>query len=87
MVPHCRCDLGRWDIVGPMHLNGAETGTGGGLNGTNKLNWGTTVKDDPSPDAANTLTAAPSGQALDWFFLDSNDFKVNYAVGDHVNNT
>ncbi len=64
-----------------------NTGTGGGLNGANKLNWGTTVKDDATPDAAFTLTAAPSASALDWFFLDSNDTKVNFETGEHVNNT
>jgi hypothetical protein len=63
-----------------------NTGTGGGLNGTNKLNWGTTVKDDATPDAAYTLTAH-SASGLDWFFLDTNDTKANYAAGDHVNNT
>jgi acrosin len=64
-----------------------NTGTGGGLNGKNKLNWGTTVKDGAAPDAALKLTAAASSQALDWFFLDSNDTKVNYETGEHVNNT
>jgi hypothetical protein len=64
-----------------------STGTGGGLNGSNKLNWGTTVKDAPSTnDPAYTLTAA-SASGLDWFFLDSNDTKDNFTGGDHVNNT
>jgi hypothetical protein len=63
-----------------------DTGTGGGLNGSNKLNWGTTVKDAAAPDTANKLTAA-SASGLDWFFLDSNDTKAHFAAGDHVNNT
>jgi hypothetical protein len=70
-----------------VRFHDINTGTGGGLNGTAKLNWGTTVKDDGTPDAPVTLTAAPSAQALDWFFLDTNDTKVNYEAGEHVNNT
>jgi hypothetical protein len=70
-----------------VRFHDINTGTGGGLNGTNKLNWGTTVKDDPAPDAPVTLTASSSALALDWFFLDSNDTKVNYEAGEHVNNT
>jgi hypothetical protein len=65
-----------------------DTGTGGGLNGIAKLNWGTTVKDDPLPDSPYTLTAANhGGAALDWFFLDTNDTMANYEAGEHVNNT
>ena len=70
-----------------VRFHDINTGTGGGLNGTAKLNWGTTVKDDGAPDAPVTLTAAPSALALDWFFLDTNDTKVNYEAGEHVNNT
>jgi hypothetical protein len=70
-----------------VRFHDINTGTGGGLNGTAKLNWGTTVKDDGAPDAPVTLTAAPSALALDWFFLDTNDTKVNYETGEHVNNT
>jgi hypothetical protein len=63
-----------------------NTGTGGGLNGTNKLNWVTTVKDDAAPDAAFTLTAHTTS-GLDWFFADTNDTEANFTSGDHVNNT
>jgi hypothetical protein len=61
-----------------------NTGTGGGLNGSNKLSWTATVKDD---GAADTLTAAPSGSALDWFFQGALDTIVNYETGEHVNNS
>ena len=40
----------------------ADLKHGGGLNGTTKLIWGTTVHDD---DGADTLTGGPG---LDWFF-------------------
>ena len=40
----------------------ADLKNGGGLNGSNKLIWGTTVHDD---GAADTLTGGPG---LDWFF-------------------
>jgi hypothetical protein len=61
-----------------------NTGTGGGLNGTKKLNFGTTVKDD---GAADTVTAAASAQALDWFFQGLGDQLFNLQPGEHVNNT
>jgi hypothetical protein len=60
-----------------------NTGTGGGLNGTAKLNFGTTVQADA---AADTVTAAPSAQALDWFFQGAGDILVNVEPGEHINN-
>jgi hypothetical protein len=60
-----------------------DTGTGGGLNGTAKLNFGTTVQADA---AANTLTASPSSQALDWFFKGTGDTLLNVEAGEHINN-
>jgi hypothetical protein len=61
-----------------------DTGTGGGLNGTAKLNFGTTVKDD---GASDTLIAAASSQALDWFFQGTGDHLHNVETGEHINNT
>jgi hypothetical protein len=60
-----------------------NTGTGGGLNGTKKLNSGTTVQADA---AADTVKAAPSSQALDWFFQGTGDTLVNVEPGEHINN-
>jgi hypothetical protein len=60
-----------------------NTGTGGGLNGSFKLNFGTTVKDD---GVADTVTAAPSAQALDWFFQGTGDTLKHVEVGEHINN-
>jgi Ca2+-binding RTX toxin-like protein len=60
-----------------------DTGAGGGLNGTAKLNFGTTVTDD---GAANTITAAVSGTALDWFFKGAHDVLHNVEPGEHINN-
>jgi hypothetical protein len=60
-----------------------NTGTGGGLNGTAKLNFGITVKDDGSGD---TLTAAVSGLALDWFFQGVGDSIFNTESGEARNN-
>jgi hypothetical protein len=69
-------------------INKGTTYVGGShLNGNNVLKWGTTVKDNGLPDAAATVTAAVSGSALDWFFVDTNDLKVNFEPGEHVNNT
>jgi hypothetical protein len=61
-----------------------NTGSGGGLNGTAKLNFGSTVKDDL---AADTVTAAASAQALDWFFQGAGDLLGNKETGEHINNT
>ncbi|HZU38327.1 MAG TPA: hypothetical protein VFA18_20550, partial [Gemmataceae bacterium] len=61
-----------------------DTGTGGGLNGASKLNFGVTVKDD---GFADTLTAAVSAQPLDWFFQGVGDVLANQESGEHINNT
>jgi hypothetical protein len=54
--------------------------TGGGLNGTNLLIFGTTVKDDGSADL---LTGGAGG--MDWFFKGSNDTITNLQTGEQVN--
>jgi hypothetical protein len=59
----------------PRHQHGDR----GGLNGTNKLNWTTTVKDDT---ATNTLTGAPLASALDWFFQGVYDTINNFESGE-----
>jgi hypothetical protein len=61
-----------------------NTGTGGGLNGTAKLKYASTVKDD---SAADTVTAAASSLALDWFFQGLGDTLANVEPGEHINNT
>jgi uncharacterized repeat protein (TIGR01451 family) len=61
-----------------------DTGTGGGLNGTARLNFGTSVKDD---GAADTVTAALSAKALNWFFQGAGDTLVNVQTSEHINNT
>jgi Ca2+-binding RTX toxin-like protein len=62
-----------------------DTGTGGGLNGTNKLNFGTTVK---GAGLADTLTGGSFiPGALDWFFASGGDKILNKEKGEHVNNT
>jgi hypothetical protein len=60
-----------------------NTGSGGGLNGTAKLNFGTTVIDD---GAADTVTAAATSAALDWFFRGTGDVLRNVEPGEHINN-
>jgi hypothetical protein len=60
-----------------------DTGTGSGLNGTAKLNFGTTVLDDGSAD---TVTGLLSSQALNWFFQGAGDVLQNRQNGEHVNN-
>jgi hypothetical protein len=60
-----------------------NTGTGGGLNGTASLNFGTTVLDD---HASDSVTAAASAQALDWFFRGVGDGLHRFQRGEHLNN-
>jgi hypothetical protein len=74
------------DRFGDINQGSAYVG-GSHLNGNNRLAWGTTVKDNGLPDAAATVTAAPSLSALDWFFVDTNDITVNFETGEHVDNT
>jgi hypothetical protein len=60
----------------------ADLKHGGGYNGTDKLVWGTTVKDDLSPDV---LTGGPG---LDWFFANlaaGQDTITNLEPGEQVN--
>jgi Ca2+-binding RTX toxin-like protein len=52
---------------------------GGGLNGTNLLVFGSTVKDDL---VANTLTG---GAGMDWFFMGAHDVITDLAAGEQVN--
>jgi hypothetical protein len=60
-----------------------NTGTGGGLNGTNKLNWGVTVFDNGK---ANTLTAQAGSAAVDWFFAKTVAECANTESGEYLNN-
>jgi hypothetical protein len=57
---------------------------GGGLNGTNVLVLGSTVKDDAK---ANSLTGgpAPSPSDLDWFFQGLHDTLHNVESGEQIN--
>jgi hypothetical protein len=77
--------LAEWQSVDSYatRFTDIDTGTGGGLNGTFSLNFGTTVNDDGS---AETVTAAPSAQALDWFFQGAGDTLQNVEPGEHINN-
>jgi hypothetical protein len=64
-----------------------DTGTGGGLNGSNRLNYGTTVFDNAK---VNTLTAQPGTGVLDWFFgnfATGHTTINNFETGEHKNNT
>jgi len=60
-----------------------NTGTGGGLNGRAKLNFGTTVL---AAASADVLTAA-STATLDWFFQGPDDTLHNVKPGEHINNS
>jgi hypothetical protein len=64
-----------------------DTGTGAGLNGSNQLNYGTTVFDNT---LVNTLTAQAGTGVLDWFFANTAPGHTtihNLEAGEHVNNT
>lgn len=81
--------LAEWKSADPPSTRFADinTGTGGGLNGTNSLNWGVTVSDNGK---ANTLTAQSGAVAVDWFFANQaagHTQIFNNQPGDHINNT
>jgi hypothetical protein len=76
--------LAEWQSADDYATRFTDVNTGaGGLNGTAKLNAGTTVQDDA---AADRLTGAASAQALDWFFQGAGDILVNVEPGEHINN-
>jgi hypothetical protein len=75
--------LAEWQSANSYATRFANLQGGGGLNGSNKLIYGTTVNDDTSAD---TLTAL-SGSAQNWFFQSPGDTLVNFLTGDHLNNT
>jgi len=63
-----------------------NTGAGGGLNGTNKLNDGTTVRDNGT---VNTLTAQAGDAVVDWFFGNfaaGHTTIFNFETDEHENN-
>jgi hypothetical protein len=63
-----------------------NTGSGGGLNGTNKLNYGMTVLDNGQ---VNTLTAEAGTAAVDWLFANQtagHTTILTQETGEHVNN-
>jgi hypothetical protein len=81
--------LAEWQSADAYLTRFAEinTGGGGGRNGNNKLNWGTTVLDNGK---ANTLTAQAGTAAVDWFFANEaagHTRVLNRRTGEHTNNT
>jgi hypothetical protein len=78
--------LAEWQSADSYATRFKKINTGAGMPGGVKLNWGSTVKDDPSPDPAITLTAHTLS-GLDWFFADTNDVKKNFGKTDHLDNT
>jgi hypothetical protein len=68
-------------------FNDIDTGTGGGRNGSNKLNYGTTVFDNGK---VNMLTAHPGTAIVDWFFgncASGHTTINNFETGEHKNDT
>jgi hypothetical protein len=64
-----------------------NTGNGGGLNGRNKLNYGTTALDNGK---VNTLTGQPGLAVLDWFFANTvtgHTIINNFETGERLNNS
>jgi CSLREA domain-containing protein len=74
--------LAEWQAADSYTTRVSAIKNGGGLNGSSKLVFGTTVKDDA---AADTQTAAVSALALDWFFQGSGDTLTNYQTGEQIN--
>jgi hypothetical protein len=75
--------LAEWQSADAYATRFGDILGGGGLNGSAKLIYGTTVKDDASAD---TLTAL-GGSSQNWFFQGPGDTLVHFLSGDHLNNT
>jgi len=75
--------LAEWQSADSYNTRFTEINTGT-IPGGYSLNFGTTVNDD---GAANVLTGAASGLALDWFFAGTLDTTINLVPGEHLNNT
>jgi hypothetical protein len=76
--------LAEWQSPSSYAVHVRHLRLGGGLNGSHKLIFGTTVLDD---GAADSVTAAPSAAALDWFFQGLGDTLINVESGEHINNS
>jgi hypothetical protein len=74
--------LAEWQSSNSYSTRVSDLKNGGGLNGSNTLIFGTTVLDDQSAD---TVTAAASASALDWFFQGVGDTILNKETGEQVN--
>ena len=72
--------LAEWRSADSYATRIADIKNGGGLNGTNVLNLGTTVVDDL---AANILTGAPG--AKNWYFKGTKDSITDLQPGEQVN--
>ena len=72
--------LAEWRLADSYATRIADIKNGGGLNGTNVLNLGTTVVDDL---AANILTGAPG--AKNWYFKGTKDSITDLQPGEQVN--
>jgi len=75
--------LAEWQSADSYNTRFTDINTGT-IPGGYSLNYGTTVNDD---GAANVLTGAASGLALDWFFAGTLDTTINLVPGEHLNNT
>jgi hypothetical protein len=78
--------MAEWQSVDSyaVRFQDIDTGTGSGLNGHNKLNFGTTVLDD---GAADSVTGVVTSVGADWFFQGAGDTLHNVQTGEHINNT
>jgi hypothetical protein len=75
--------LAEWQLGGSYPLRLFHLRHGGGLNGPNTLNLGTTVIDPGSTDALTGGTFIPG--ALDWFFEGAHDTIHHFESGEQIN--
>jgi hypothetical protein len=75
--------LAEWQSANSYTTRVNHIRSGGGLNGSHTLVFGSSVIDDGSADV---IKAAPSASALDWFFQGAGDTLFNVETGEHINN-
>ena len=76
--------LAEWQSGNSYSTRISHIKNGGGLNGSNKFDWGVTVHDN-STSNANKLTGADEPGALNWFFANVSHTTTNKSAGEQLN--
>jgi hypothetical protein len=76
--------LAEWQSAKSYATRISDIKNGGGLNGSKKLVWGTTVHDNAVSNA-NKLTGGGGASGQNWFFANVSHTKTNKTAGEQLN--